>query len=63
MEQWNGTVEWNSGMEQWNGIWNGTVEWSRKGAQLQLTFVTGAAQSRLSYLLHLNGSYLTIEAV
>ena len=52
-------MEWNSGMEQWNG----TVEWNREGAQLQLTFVTGAAQSRLSYLLYLNGSYLTIEAV
>ena len=25
--RWNGTVEWNGGMEQWNGIveWNGGI--------------------------------------
>ena len=26
MERWNGTVEWNGGMERWNGI----VEWINK---------------------------------
>ena len=23
--RWNGTVEWNGGMERWNGKWNGTM--------------------------------------
>ena len=29
MEWWNGTVEWNGGMERWNGMveWNGGMEW------------------------------------
>ena len=51
MEQWNGTVELNSGMKQWNGTVEWNMEWSGEGAQLQLTFVTGAAQSRLSYYI------------
>ena len=27
--RWNGTVEWNGGMERWNGMveWNGGMEW------------------------------------
>ena len=39
----------------WNGIWNGTmewkIEWNSEHTQLQLTRVTGAAQSRLNYLV------------
>ena len=30
MEYWNGILEWNTGMEYWNGIleyWNGILEW------------------------------------
>ena len=38
----------------WTGIWNGTMEWKMEWnsecTQLQLTHVTGAAQSRLNYL-------------
>ena len=41
----------------WNGIWNGTVEWkmewNSEHTQLQLTRVTGAAQSRLNYLVYI----------
>ena len=42
----------------WTGIWNGTVElkmeWNSDVAtQLQLTHVTGIAQSRLNYLVYL----------
>ena len=41
----------------WTGIWNGTVEWKMEWngefAQLQLTRVTGAAQSRLNCLVYL----------
>ena len=41
----------------WTGIWNGTMEWKMewKGehTQLQLTHVTGAAKSRLNYLVYL----------
>ena len=38
-------------MEQkiWNGKWTGTVNIA---TQLQLTCVTGAAQSRLNYLVY-----------
>ena len=51
----------------WNGIWNGTMEWKMEWdsehTQLQLTRVTGAAQSRLNYLVYLKGCYLTAEAL
>ena len=39
----------------WTGIWNGTMdwnmEWNSEHTQLQLTHVTGTAQSRLNYLV------------
>ena len=42
---------------RWNGIWNGTMEWKMEWngehTQLQLTCVTGAAQSRLNCLVYL----------
>lgn len=38
------------GIELWNGKWKGTV---LKHTQLQLSSVTGAAQSMLNYLLYL----------
>ena len=41
----------------WTGIWNGTMEWkmewNNEHTQLQLTCVTGAAWSRLNYLVYL----------
>ena len=51
-------VELTSGVSnRWNGIWNGTMEWKMEWngehTQLQLTRVTGAAQSRLNYLVYL----------
>ena len=40
---------------RWTGIWNRTMEWkmewNSEHTQLQLTRVTGAAQSRLNYLV------------
>ena len=51
----------------WTGIWNVTMEWkmewNSEHTQLQLTRVTGAAQSRLNYLVYLQGCYLTAEAL
>ena len=44
---WN--MEWNNGLEQWTG----TMEWNGECTQLQLTCVTGAAQSMLNYLVYL----------
>ena len=48
-----------------NGIWNGTMEWKREWnsehTQLHVTRVTGAAQSRLNYLVYLQACYLTAE--
>ena len=42
---------------RWNRIWNGTMEWkmewNSEHTQLQLTCVTGTAQSRLNYLVYL----------
>ena len=42
---------------RWNGIWNRTMgwkmEWNSEHTQLQLTCVTGAAQSRLNYFVYL----------
>ena len=42
---------------RWTGIWNGMMEWKMEGnskrTQLYLTCVTGAAQSRLNYLVYL----------
>ena len=35
---------------RWTGMWNGMVEWNSECTQLQLTCVTGAAQSRLNHL-------------
>ena len=45
-------------INRWNGIWNGTMEWTEmewngEHTQLQLTRVTGAAQSRLNGLVYL----------
>ena len=40
-------------------MWNGTVNIHM---QLQVTRVTGAAQSRLNYLVYLKAYYLTAEA-
>ena len=41
----------------WNGIWNGTMEWKMEWngehTQLQLTRVTGTAQSGLNCLVYL----------
>ena len=41
----------------WTGIWNGMMEWKMEWngehTQLQLTRVTGTAQSRLNYLVYL----------
>ena len=41
----------------WTGIWNGTMdwkmEWNSEHTKLQLSHVTGSAQSRLSYLVYL----------
>ena len=39
------------------------MEWNSEHTQLSLTHVTGAAQSRLKYLVHLQGCYLTAEAL
>ena len=39
------------------------MEWNSEHAQLQLTRVTGAAQSRLNYLVYLQGCYLTAEGL
>ena len=40
----------------WNGIWKRMMEWkmewNSEHTQLQLTRVTGAAQSRLNYLVY-----------
>ena len=49
---------WEQGVSnRWNGIWNGTMEWKMEWngehTQLQLTRVTGAAQSRLNCLVYL----------
>ena len=38
---------------RWNGICNRTLEWNGEHTQLQLTRVTGAAQSRLNYLVYI----------
>ena len=51
---WNGTMEWNDGMEK---------EWNSEHTRLQLTRVTGTAQSKLNYLVYLQGCYLTAEAL
>ena len=55
-------VETRGVSNRWNGIWYGTMEWKMKWngkhTQLQLTRVTGAAQSRLNCLV-----YLTAEAL
>ena len=52
---------------RWTGIWSGTMEWkmewNSEHTQLQLTRVTGAAQSRLNYLVYLQDCYLTAEAL
>ena len=52
---------------RWTGIWNETMEWkmecNSEHTQLQLTRVTGAAQSRLNYLVYLYGCYLTAGAL
>ena len=51
----------------WTGIWNGKMEWkmewNSEHIKLQLTRVTGATQSRLNYLVYLQGCYLTAEAL
>ena len=39
------------------------MEWNTEYTQLQLTCVAGTVQSSLSYLLSLQGTYLTVEAV
>ena len=48
---------------RWNGIWNGTMEWKMEWngecTQLQLTRVAGAVLQ----VEHVQGSYLTMEAV
>ena len=52
-------VQLNSRLFQdtWGGIWNGMMEWkmewNSEHTQLQLTRVTGTAQSRLNYLVYL----------
>ena len=60
-------VWWLQGISnRWTGIWNQTMEWKMKlieHTQLQLTCVTGAAQSRLNYLVYLSGCYLTVEGL
>ena len=42
---------------RWTGIWNGTMEWkmewNNERTKLQLTRVTGTAQSRSNYLVYL----------
>ena len=52
---------------RWTGIWNGTMEWkmewNSERTQLQVTRVTGTAQSRLNYLVYLQACYLTAEAL
>ena len=47
---------------EWNDN-NGKMEWNSEHTQLQVTRVTAAAQSRLSYLVYLQACYLTIEAL
>ena len=51
----------------WTGIWKGTMEWKMKWnserTQLQVSHVTGAAQSRLNYLVYLQACYLNTEAL
>ena len=39
------------------------MEWNSEHTQLQLTRVTGAAKSRLNYLVYLQAYYLTAEAL
>ena len=51
----------------WTGIWNRMMEWkmdwNSECTQLQVTRVTGAAQSRPNYLVYLQACYLTAEAL
>ena len=49
-------MEWNDGMERWNGTMEWKMERNSEHTQLQLTRVTRAAQS--SYQV-----YLTAEAL
>ena len=48
---------WESISNHWTGIWNGTMkwkmEWNNEHTKLQLTHVTGTAQSRSNYLVYL----------
>ena len=41
-------MEWNM---EWNMEWK--MEWNSEHTQFQLSHVTGAAQSRLNYLVYL----------
>ena len=48
---------WEGVSNLWTGIWNGTMEWkmewNNERTKLQLTRVTGTAQSRSNYLVYL----------
>ena len=46
-------TEMEYGIEQWNGTMEWKMEWNSEHTQLQLTCVTGTAQSRLNYLVYL----------
>ena len=53
---WRSGLDHNRGVSnRWNGIWNGTIkwkmEWNSEYIQLQLTSVTGAAQSKVQLLI------------
>ena len=52
-----------NGMERWNGMMEWKMEWNSERTQLQVTRVTGAAKSRLNYLVYLQACYLTAEAL
>ena len=41
------------GMERWNGTMEWKMEWNNEHTKLQLTRVTGTAQSRSNYLVYL----------
>ena len=56
-------AELEYGMERWNGTMEWKMEWNSERTQLQVTRVTGAAQSRLNYLVNLQACYLTAKAL
>ena len=46
-------MEWNNGMEQWNGTMEWKMELNSEHTKWQLSRVTGTVQSSLKYLMYL----------